>query len=348
MTIASATLLVSSFQATAKNAYHAKLVTESLLLDIAKQDNKLIVVGERGHILISDDGENFNQVSVPTLATLTAVYTRGNQAWAVGHDAIILHSSDAGKSWQQQHFQPELQKPLMDVLFFDDKHGIAIGAYGSFYRTEDGGQNWLDELHIEFLHPDDQAYLNEIKEEDETFYLEELGAISPHLNRVSMDGERLLLAGEAGLLAFSDDLGRSWQQFEVDYAGSFFDIRKTLAGETLAAGLRGHLFRFDPASFSWSDIPSCSQASLNSIVSVNPLTTMIVGNNGNVLKLTSNVPFIEDSMVENISKNNDFCVADQQISLSQTDNSKAVVNAVVYEDKIIAVTAAGIQQLTLK
>lgn len=87
------------------------------MLDI-DADKFVVVVGERGHILISEDGTAFNQVAVPTQATLTATTVVGNHIWAVGHDATIIHSSDKGQSWEIQNVQPELQRPFLDVLFF--------------------------------------------------------------------------------------------------------------------------------------------------------------------------------------------------------------------------------------
>ncbi|WVM93429.1 YCF48-related protein [Halopseudomonas pachastrellae] len=37
-----------------------------------------------------------------------------------------------------------LERPLMDVWFRDANTGFAIGAYGTFLRTDDGGETWED------------------------------------------------------------------------------------------------------------------------------------------------------------------------------------------------------------
>ena len=53
----------------------APLASKSLLLDIVNiKQKKLVAVGERGHVLISADGNNWQQVVVPTQATLTSVF----------------------------------------------------------------------------------------------------------------------------------------------------------------------------------------------------------------------------------------------------------------------------------
>ncbi|MCC2615673.1 hypothetical protein LJ739_05415 [Aestuariibacter halophilus] len=308
----------------AEQAYQAPLVTDSLLLDIAHNTVQSIIVGERGHILSSEDGIQWQQSSVPTVSTLTAVAMVDEHAWVVGHDAVILHKVAGDTQWQRQYFDPELEKPLLDVLFFDTQHGIAIGAYGTFFRTRDGGANWQSERHAEFLSEDDQAYLNDIRQESEDFYQQELSSILPHLNRVSRDGDRLWLAGEMGLLAYSDDQGSNWQRMELDYYGSFFDIRRTAAG-VLAAGLRGTLFRLDEASEQWQRVPSGSQASLNSIVTDSALNeALVVGNNGTLVCVTP--------------------TAQEQVQLADND---AVVNATVFKGHLITVTAGGVQTLPL-
>ncbi|MDX9787787.1 MAG: YCF48-related protein [Desulfobacterales bacterium] len=76
----------------------------SMLTDVANTGTRLVAVGERGHILYSDDkGINWQQAEVPTSLTLTAVYFPSAQkGWAVGHDGVVLHSEDGGLNWTRQ------------------------------------------------------------------------------------------------------------------------------------------------------------------------------------------------------------------------------------------------------
>jgi photosystem II stability/assembly factor-like uncharacterized protein len=303
-------------------SFHANLASKSLLLDISSTENQLVVVGERGHILRSSDGEVWQQVVVPSLATLTSICFVGDKGWAVGHDATILFSQDAGLSWQVQYADPDFNRPLLDVLFLDQQTGIAIGAYGVFFRTIDGGLNWIKELHPEFLSVQDRDYLDEVRLEDEAFYLEEMNSILPHLNRISQSSDKLYIAGEAGLLAVSNDQGLSWARMDIDYTGSFFDIAQTASGRLLASGLRGHLFEYDKQQQVWNSIETGSKSSLNSIISIDDNHTLIVGNNGNIIELNGN-----------------------QINLRQTKDSKAINNAVYFGQQLIAVTGDGIKHL---
>ena len=78
--------------------------TSSLLLDVVSTGDRLVAVGERGHIIYSDDdGYKWVQASVPVISTLTSVYFVNEQiGWAVGHDAIVLKTDDAGQTWAKQ------------------------------------------------------------------------------------------------------------------------------------------------------------------------------------------------------------------------------------------------------
>jgi len=204
-----------SCEVRANEASQAPLVKESMLLDVALGE-KAVIVGERGHILVADAtdvtlpdasslGDALKQVSVPSKATLTGVDSVGNTVLAVGHDATILRSSDGGLSWELVLSAPELDRPFLDVLFISEAEAIAVGAYGLFYRSMDAGLTWQQEQHVSLLSPDDIEYLESIAD-DEEFYQEELNFIFPHFNRLSKSNGRLYLAGEAGLLASSNDL----------------------------------------------------------------------------------------------------------------------------------------------
>ena len=121
------------------------LAAGSLLLDLAVAGNRLVAVGERGHVLLSDDqGATWRQAkSVPTRVMLTAVFFVDAQyGWAVGHDETILNTVDGGETWTRSHFAPEAQQPLLDLWFANRVSGIAVGAYGAYFTTNDGGRNW--------------------------------------------------------------------------------------------------------------------------------------------------------------------------------------------------------------
>lgn len=310
------------------DAILAPLASKSLLLDITEiNQSKLVVVGERGHILISTDGVQWQQAQVPVQVTLTAVYfVDENHGWAVGHDATILSSKDGGISWQVQQHLPQVEKPLLDVLFLDKNIGIAVGSYGLFYRTNDGGQHWDIEYHNEFLYPEDQTYLSELKLQDEEAYLDEQSSILPHFNRVVADGRTLYLAGETGLIAKSNNFGVSWEKLDEIYPGSFYDINRTQEGNLLVVGLRGHIFRSLRNGSPWQQVDSQVTALLNAIVISDDERVFILGNNGVLLESRDDGA----TFTKHLQK-----------------DGKALIAGVWYKNKIIAVSDVGIKTINI-
>lgn len=327
--------------AQAEEAYLAPLVEKSILLDIDASDY-VVIVGERGHILTSTDGTQFTQSEAPTQSTLTATTIVGDDVWAVGHDAIILHSSDRGKTWQQQYSDPDMERPFLDVLFFNNQHGIAVGAYGTFYRTRDGGASWAAERHASLLAPMDREYLEEIRKEDEDFYQQELNTILPHINRITRDGDTVYMAGEAGLLAVSHDQGETWVRYDVDYSGSFFDIRPLDANTVLAVGLRGNIFVMRDGE-TWDYVNSCSTSTLNSILVESDNRVAALGNNGIIVSAQRPLPVsFHDPYAQP-----EECKPASGIKVTQVEDKAALVNAVSFKGHTIAVSGKGIKQLNL-
>ena len=123
--------------------------------------SRLVVVGARGHVLVStDDGASWTQAEVPTRVLLTAVHMHDERTgWAVGHDAVILRTNDGGATWSMVHQAPEEELPLLDVWFRDARTGFAVGAYGYFLATEDAGETWTprtisaNDFHLNALVP---------------------------------------------------------------------------------------------------------------------------------------------------------------------------------------------------
>ena len=124
----------------------APLASRSLLLDAVSAGDRIWAVGERGHVLFSrNNGKSWQQVLVPTRATLTGITFHDDlTGWAVGHDGVILRTRDGGNQWELVRTAPEDVRPLLDVWFRDASRGFAIGAYGLCLRTDDGGTNWRE------------------------------------------------------------------------------------------------------------------------------------------------------------------------------------------------------------
>lgn len=309
-------------------ATKSALASKSLLLDISPiGSNALVAVGQHGHIIVSTDGENWEQAHVPVRSTLTSVYFLNEQlGWAVGHDATILHSKDGGLNWQVQQYIPELEKPLFDIFFKNEQQGFAVGSYGQVFRTIDGGITWKSEFHQEFLLADDIDYINELKAEDEQAYLDEIAFILPHFNGLVEVAGIMYLLGETGLLAQSDDFGITWQQFDNFYQGSFFSLGKIGNDKLLVAGLRGHVFKSLNNGHTWEEVTTNTTVLLNDIVFSNDKRIFILGNNGMVLISTDD---------------------GETFTQHQQSDGKALIAGAWFKGKLLSVSEVGIKILDL-
>ncbi len=237
----------------------APLAPSSLLLDITRAGDRLVAVGERGHILLSDDsGVTWRQVAAPTRATLTAVsFIDPMRGWAVGHDAVVLHSADGGESWTEQYADPDYETPLMDVLFADPETGFAVGAYGLFLETVDGGDTW------------EQRWVTE-----DDFHFNAILNPAPG---------QWFMAGEAGGLYRSDDGGQEWQVLDPPYFGSFFGALALGDDDLLVFGLQGNMFRSGDGGVTWQEIETGTTAALVAGAQLSDGRVVVVGLSGAVL-----------------------------------------------------------------
>ena len=237
----------------------ARLATRSLLLDIAAVRDRVVAVGERGHVLLSEDGgSTWRQARVPTRSTLTAVdMVDGRHVWVVGHDTVILYSADAGETWVRQFFAPEAEAPLLDVSFLDANHGLAVGAYGLALETYDRGKTWTRRT---------------------------ISKGDPHLYAITAgrDGT-LYVVGESGSAFRSTDRGKTWMPLASPYEGTFFGTLALSDGPLLVFGLRGNLYRSEDGGRSWLRLETGTTASLMSGIELADGTVLIVGLNGIVL-----------------------------------------------------------------
>ena len=85
-------------------AQKSPLAARGMLTGLTRAGKRLVAVGQRGHVLLSDDaGKTWQQADVPVSADLVAVcFPNAETGWAVGHDGVVLKSIDAGRSWGRQ------------------------------------------------------------------------------------------------------------------------------------------------------------------------------------------------------------------------------------------------------
>lgn len=256
----------------AQPAVQGPQALRAVLQDVARAGERLVAVGERGVVLLSDDnGNSWRQATaVPVSVGLTAVqFIDARTGWAIGHAGVVLHSEDGGEHWtlqldgkrgaaaEQQAAEASgdaariaaaqrlvadgADKPLLALSFADARHGLVVGAYGLALSTADGGRSWQSEMG---RLPNQRGL---------------------HLYALARQGADLYIAGEQGLLLRSRDGGAHFDALHSPYDGSYFAAAVLPSGRLLVGGLRGTLFASDDAGESFQALANPIPASLNGI-----------------------------------------------------------------------------------
>ena len=258
----------SDTPASAVFAIQSPKAAKGLMIDVVHAGKRLVAVGDRGHILYSDDqGASWTQAKVPTRQLLTGVFfVDDKQGWAVGHDAQILASADGGVTWTQQYQDLKRESPLLDIWFNDANHGLAVGAYGALIETTDGGKTWNDVS--DRLDNEDQFHLNAIA------HIKDAG---------------LFIVGEQGSMFRSSDDGQTWEKLQGPYEGSLFGVISTAQPQTLLAyGLRGNLYRSTDFGSTWEQVElnaarGALEFGLSGATLLEDGAIVVVGNGGSVV-----------------------------------------------------------------
>jgi photosystem II stability/assembly factor-like uncharacterized protein len=246
--------------ALSRPAVLTRQASQSVLLGAAHAGARLVAVGERGIVVLSDDnGATWRQARVPVSVTLTAVrFVDAKQGFVVGHGGVVLASADGGETWVKKFdgiqaaalvlkaakasgdpkalreaerlVADGADKPLLDLHFFDARRGIVVGAYNLMFVTENGGETW-------------QPWMDRLDNPK-----------ALHLYALRARGNTLLIAGEQGLVLRSDDAGRSFRRLATPYKGSFFTAELPSGDEIVLAGLRGNVWRSADGGANWTRV----------------------------------------------------------------------------------------------
>lgn len=267
-----------------------------LLLDVERAGHRLVAVGERGHVVLSDDeGLNWRQARVPTRVLLTAAwFSDERRGWAVGHDSTVLHTDDGGETWALQY--QALHDPAAVEAELDAQWDAADGGGAD---GEDGGDGeesrsvlqaqrigaplmdlWFDASGTHGLAVGAYGLLLETRDggahwEDRSTLLGNPDGW--HLSAIAANNAgRLLIVGEKGIAFSSADGGRKFSRVKTPAESSLFGI--AAQGEAYwAVGLQGRLFRVDDG---WQAYPSGTSYVLNDLLPLADGAVLAVGNGG--------------------------------------------------------------------
>lgn len=273
--------------------------------------NTLVIPGENGRILRTDDGGyTWTSLGTPTTEDLLAVtFTNPLIGWAVGGDGTVLLTSDGGFTWAR------VKTPSKDVLtgvaFWDPRNGLAVGLHGTLLRTFDGGSEWFSEGG---LPPNRDLWaLTALRDgiawvvgEDGTIV--RLSVLSPgigspsplgrqevksgvttDLTDIAFTGSSLQtgwVVGQDGVILHTVDGGQTWTKVRSPTA-------KTLVGVTFAdtqtgwvVGNGGTILRTVDGGSNWDAQGSGTAEDLNGVAPASPRVAWVAGDHGTVLHTT--------------------------------------------------------------
>jgi photosystem II stability/assembly factor-like uncharacterized protein len=264
----------------------SKKALHGVMLAIANAGTRLVAVGERGTILLSDDaGKTWRQVTTPVQVSLVAVqFVNANTGWAVGNLGVVLHTTDGGETWSKQldgiqaadivakaASTPEEQtaaqhlvndgpdKPFLDLYFQDELNGYIIGAYNLIFKTTDGGKSW-------------QSWQKHVTNPK-----------GLHLYGLRPAGGTLFLVGEQGILFRSTDHGETFKPIDSPYKGSFFGLVASKSGQIVIYGLRGNAFWSGNQGRTWKKIDTRLEVTFADGIELSDGSLALVSQAGDVL-----------------------------------------------------------------
>jgi photosystem II stability/assembly factor-like uncharacterized protein len=272
---------------------------QSPILALAQAGNALVAVGQRGHILRkSSPTATWVQVAVPVSTDLAAVsFPSPAHGWAVGHDGVVLSSTDGGQSWQRRldghkawqtavsYYEGRsahgdeaaarqlryLQKvaaqapawPFLDVWFRTESDGYLVGAFGLILHTTDAGNSWTPLMDL----TDNPKRL--------------------HLYAVRGQGDAVFIAGEQGIVLRRDAATGRFAALSLPYKGSFFGVA-VQATRVVAYGLSGHAMLSEDRGNTWRALESGTTQSFVGYAVRPDGSLLLVTQGGKIMQLSAN------------------------------------------------------------
>ena len=243
-----------------------------LLTSVARAGKRLVAVGERGRIIVSDDnGASWHQVQTPTSVTLAHVtFATPTDGWAVGGMGIVLHTTDAGLTWSKKldgvqaadiamaAANADIKQlgtnnattaglqaaqsmvaggptvPFLDAYAASPTEVIVAGAFGMAFSSADAGATWQS---LADLLPNPNGL---------------------HIYQILKDGDNLAVVGEEGLMLYGPP-GKPLATITSSFQGTLFGEAFAADSSWIVFGLQGTVMRSTDHGAHWAMVTTASQ-----------------------------------------------------------------------------------------
>jgi photosystem II stability/assembly factor-like uncharacterized protein len=274
-------------------AMPSNLAASSPILALTTAGKRIVAVGQRGHIVISDDGgRHWKQMPSPVSSDLLAVsFPTPSNGWAVGHGGVVLHTADGGSTWTRQlegrqaaaiarqHYEDQLgaglkvdrilkhekdlaadgTQPFLDVYFESDTTGFVVGTFNRIYRTQDGGKTWT-------------PWMDRVENPDDL-----------HFYAIRGGANGIYMVGEQGMVWHLDTAAQRFVAVRTPYKGTLFGLVIEGPGQLMVFGMRGSLLRTADDGKTWETIATGSPAGITSGAVLQDGAIVLVNQAGGVI-----------------------------------------------------------------
>ncbi|MBA6295639.1 YCF48-related protein [Colwellia sp. MB02u-9] len=342
-------------------AKQSALASKSVLMAMTPNNNAILAVGERGHIINWKSQSDWQQQQSPVSVSITSITVLSNgRKIAVGHDGVILKSAPESNTWRKVFTGAELTK-LKIAQVKEQYKALQL----VITNTQD--EDELDELtyqleDLAFAIEDNQlelisgpnkpllsvtstandtlfatgAYGSFLTSNDqgETWSLISKRLDNPdsfHLNSViTTPDDQLYIVGENGMGFHSDNQGETWSSMALPYSGSLFGIiaNPTNSAQLVAFGLQGNLMASLDGGAHWQHKKLPTSASLLGGTFSKQGKAYLVGHGG----------LIVDLLPEDLST----------LAINKHPSGAALSSVVVQENSLILAGQFGILTWLLK
>ena len=178
------------------------------------------VIGQGGSALYHTSDGGSTWIPIPDFGgAYVSVDVQGANIWANNVTGLFYRSTDNGATWIEG-FLPNSQHQILDMDFYDENIGYAVGWWGEAFRSNDGGATWQV-----LPTPNQDDYLSDI-------YL-----IGPN---------ELWVSTYSNKAYYTANGGQNWAVLDIGSSGfgNYSAITANSAGDAWTVGFQGYIEHF--------------------------------------------------------------------------------------------------------